>query len=50
MRYNIRQISVEWYNDERSKVNPIKDSFKMFRDILRIKKIHKHTEFKLSNK
>ncbi len=45
MKYNIKQISVEWYNDERSKVSPIKDSLKMFRDILRIKKIHKHTDF-----
>ncbi len=45
--YKINQISVEWYNDERSKIAPIKDSFNMFKDILRIKKIHKNTVFPL---
>lgn len=45
--FDIRQIKVEWYNDARSKVNPIKDSIQMFKDILRIKKLHKNTVFPL---
>lgn len=40
-KYKIKEISVEWYNDDRSKVDPIKDSIKMFLEILRIRKIHK---------
>lgn len=39
--YKIKEISVEWYNDNRSKVDPIKDSIRMFLEILRIKKLHK---------
>ena len=37
----IEQTSVEWYNDERSTVSPIKDSINMLFELLRIKKIHK---------
>ena len=44
---SIEQIKVEWYNDIRSKVNPLCDSLQMFKDILRIKKIHKKTKFPL---
>lgn len=42
-RYNfkVKEIPVEWYNDERSKVDPIKDSLKMLGEILKIRKIHK---------
>lgn len=36
----IAEIPVEWYNDERSKVNPITDSTKMFIEILKIRKLH----------
>lgn len=36
----IDEIPVEWYNDERSKVNPVTDSLKMLWEILRIKKLH----------
>ena len=36
----ILEIPVIWINDERSSVSPIKDSFKMLRDLLKIKKIH----------
>lgn len=39
--YNIKEVSVEWYNDERSKINPIKDSAKMFMEVLKVKKLHK---------
>jgi len=37
----IEQVSVEWYNDKRSKVNPIKDSIKMLIELFRIKTLHK---------
>ncbi len=30
------------HNEAESKVNPIKDTFKMIRDVMRIKKIHKN--------
>lgn len=36
-----KEIAVEWFNDERSKVNPISDSAKMFSDILKVRKLHK---------
>jgi dolichyl-phosphate beta-glucosyltransferase len=39
--YKIAEIPVEWYNDERSKVNPIKDSYKMLRELFKIKKMHR---------
>jgi len=39
--YKVEEISVEWYNDERSKVNPIVDSTKMLFEIMKIKKLHK---------
>lgn len=42
----IEQVPVEWYNDKRTKVNPIKDSFKMFLELLEIKKLHTNTIFK----
>ena len=32
----IKEIPVDWYNDERSKVNGIKDAVKMFRDVIKI--------------
>lgn len=41
LNYKIKEIPVEWYNDNRSKVNPIKDSIKMFAEILKIRKLHK---------
>ena len=37
----IEQVPVEWYNDDRSKVNPIVDSFNMFVELFRIKRLHK---------
>jgi dolichyl-phosphate beta-glucosyltransferase len=39
--YKIKEISVEWFNDEQSKISPIKDSIKMLREILKIRKLHK---------
>lgn len=41
----IAEVPVEWYNDERSKVNPVWDSLNMFREILRIKSLHRDTRF-----
>jgi len=38
---NIEQVSVEWYNDARSKVNPIKDSIMMLIELFRIKRLHR---------
>ncbi len=37
----VKQVPVEWFNDQRSAVHPIKDSTKMFLDLLKIKKLHK---------
>jgi len=39
--FKIAEIPVEWYNDERSKVNPITDSTKMFYEILKIRNLHR---------
>lgn len=41
LNYKIIEIPVEWYNDERSKVNPITDSTKMFLEILKIRNLHR---------
>jgi len=38
--FSIKEIPVEWFNDERSKVDPVKDSIKMLFDILKIRKLH----------
>jgi dolichyl-phosphate beta-glucosyltransferase len=40
--YRIREIAVEWYNDERSTVGALTDSAKMFWELLRIRKLHSH--------
>ena len=39
--YKVKEIAVEWYNDERSKVDPIRDSIKMLGEIMKIRRIHK---------
>ncbi len=36
----IEQVSVEWYNDGASRVNPIKDSLNMLIELFKIRKIH----------
>lgn len=41
--YKIKEIPVLWYNDTRSRVNPIKDSTRMFIELLRIRNLHKNT-------
>ena len=40
--YRIREVAVEWYNDERSTVGALTDSAKMFWELLRIRKLHRH--------
>ncbi len=40
--YRIREIAIEWYNDERSTVGAVTDSAKMFWELLRIRKLHAH--------
>ncbi|MFA5271414.1 MAG: dolichyl-phosphate beta-glucosyltransferase [Candidatus Omnitrophota bacterium] len=39
-KYKIKEVPVTWINSTESKVNPIKDSFKMFLELLSIKKLH----------
>lgn len=39
--FKVKEEPVEWYNDQRSTVSPIKDSLKMIAEIFRIRKIHK---------
>lgn len=41
----IEQVPVEWYNDSRTKVNPLRDSINMFIELFKIKKLHSNTEF-----
>lgn len=41
LHLKIKEVPVEWYNDEQSKVNPIFDSINMLIEILKIKKLHK---------
>jgi dolichyl-phosphate beta-glucosyltransferase len=38
--FKVEQVPVEWYNDKRSTVNPVKDSLNMIIELLKIKKIH----------
>lgn len=40
-KFKIAEVPVEWYNDAKTKVNPITDSTKMFFEILKIRKIHR---------
>lgn len=41
--FKIEQVPVEWYNDRRTKVNPIRDSLKMFFELFKIKRLHSNT-------
>ena len=38
--HKISQVPVEWYNDERSTVDPVRDSLRMLKDLFIIKKLH----------
>lgn len=37
----IVEVPVRWANDEASRVDPVRDSLKMFRDILRVRALHR---------
>lgn len=39
--YTVKEVAVEWYNDERTTVGALSDSSKMFLELLRIRKLHK---------
>ena len=39
--YKVKEVAVEWYNDERTTVGALSDSSKMFLELLRIRKLHK---------
>lgn len=38
--YKIKEVAVEWYNDERTTVGALSDSSKMFLQLLKIRKLH----------
>lgn len=38
--YKIDEVPVEWYNDERTTVSPIKDSAKMFWELIKVRMMH----------
>ena len=42
LRMKIEQVAVEWYNDERTTVNPLTDATRMFFELLSIKKLHRN--------
>lgn len=44
MGYTLAEVPVEWYNDERSTVSPIKDSLRMFFELFKIKRLHNHSK------
>ena len=39
--YKIKEIAVEWYNDERTTVGALSDSARMFFELLRIRRLHR---------
>ena len=40
-RHHLKQIAIEWYNDERTTVGAVTDSARMFYELLRIRNLHK---------
>ncbi|MFM8472635.1 MAG: dolichyl-phosphate beta-glucosyltransferase [Candidatus Kapaibacterium sp.] len=40
-RLRIVQVAVDWYNDERSRLNPVRDSLKTLAEVFRIRSIHR---------
>lgn len=42
LNLTIEQVPVEWYNDDRTTVNPITDSSRMFFELLSIRKLHRN--------
>lgn len=43
--YTIKEFPVEWHNDARSTLNPVTDSINMFRELLRIRALHRGESF-----
>ena len=43
--FSIKEFPVEWHNDARSTLNPITDSFNMFRELLKIRSLHRGESF-----
>jgi dolichyl-phosphate beta-glucosyltransferase len=39
--FKLKEVAVEWYNDERTTVGALSDSSRMFFEILRIRRLHK---------
>jgi dolichyl-phosphate beta-glucosyltransferase len=39
--FKIKEVAIEWYNDERTTVGAVSDSTKMIFELLRIKQLHK---------
>lgn len=39
--YKIKEVAVEWFNDERTTVGALSDSARMFFELLRIRKLHR---------
>lgn len=37
LRYKIKEVPIQWFDSPHSKVNALKDSYKMFMDVLRIR-------------
>lgn len=43
--YSIKEFPVEWRNDARSTLNPITDSINMFRELLKVRALHRGESF-----
>lgn len=43
--YSIKEFPVQWFNDERSTLNPVTDAIRMFQELLKIRSLHRG-EFK----
>lgn len=39
--YSIKEFPVHWFNDERSTLNPVTDAIRMFRELLKIRSLHR---------
>jgi dolichyl-phosphate beta-glucosyltransferase len=39
--YRMKEVAIEWYNDERSTVGALSDSLRMFLELLRIRQLHR---------
>jgi dolichyl-phosphate beta-glucosyltransferase len=41
-KYKIKEVGINWYNDNKSKVHPILDVYDMFRDVVKIWRIKRN--------